>query len=60
LAADPRYQEVPRVLIRVWWDDEGMRLPCVTAVLRKPFMPSVLLETVQRYAPARVDDALLA
>jgi hypothetical protein len=33
---------------------------CGTAVLPKPFTMPVLLQTVQRYAPARMDDALLA
>jgi CheY-like chemotaxis protein len=49
LAADPRYQTIPRVLMSAT-DPTRARVPYITAFLAKPFTIDVLLATVQRYA----------
>jgi hypothetical protein len=46
---DSQYQGIPRVLMRVWWDDDRAQLPWVTALLPKPFTASLLLDLVQQH-----------
>jgi len=47
LAADPRHQDLPRVLMSGIWEDLGP-LPGVRAFLRKPVTLPVLLATVDQ------------
>ncbi len=46
---DARYRAVPRVLMNIWWNDNGVALPGVTTFLPKPFTVDTLLYTMQRY-----------